>query len=183
MDESKWPINQQLTEYVRGECLRQLSMMDLTASSLSTKASLYMVFAAFTFGVELQLAHNAEWAVSSSLSGVAMIFCLVAVLCLLRSSSLREWGMPPRAAAFQQESAFRFTQLLNSGKSEEDALLVLQEKYINSLTRSVEKNHDANMKTVKMLGWASTLLLLSVICLLSSAVLAFAPSVWRAVHL
>jgi hypothetical protein len=182
VDAVKWPKNQMFTEYVQSECLRQISAMDMIASSLSTKTSLYMVFAAFTFGVELQLAHNAECTASGLISGAAMIFCLIAVVCLLGSSSLREFGMPPRATAFQQESILRFAQLVKNGKSEEDALLVLQEKYINSVARSVEKNHAANMKTVNMLGWASGFLLASIICLFFSAVLVFAPYAWKAVR-
>lgn len=174
--------NHMFTGYVLAECLRQVSMLEATASALGTKASLYMVFAAFVFTGEVQLAHNSALAVNRVLSGVAMICCLISVLCLLRSSSLREWGMPPRAATFRDESAAHFARLLASGKSDEEALLVLQEKYINSLARSIEKNHDANTKTVRMLSYASGLLLLSVSCLLFSAVLALSPAVWEAVR-
>lgn len=183
MDGHKWPKNQQFTDYVRGECLRQISTMDATASSLSTKASLYMVFAAFVFGVEVQFAHSANWRPSSSLCGVAMVLCLLSVLFLLRSASLREWRMPPRASAFSEQSADRFSEMVGHGKSEEDAMLVLQQKYVNSLSRSVDNNHEANMNTVKMMGRASKLLFASIILLLASAVLAFAPAFWRAVHL
>jgi hypothetical protein len=176
--------NESFTDYILDESLRQLSTMDSVASTLTTKSSLYMVFAAFIFTAEIGLVTGKPQifsGVNYPLSFVAIVFSLVSILFLLSSASLREWGMPPRAEKFRDESEKHFAHLVSKGDTEQGALLKLKTKYINSLARSVEKNHAANAKTAAMLVYASRSLLLSIVLLLSSMVFPLVPVAWKAV--
>ncbi len=164
-------------KFLLQEGLRQDSLVHSTASQLGTKSGLFMVFAAFIFTAESSFA-GLGTAVGFNLPRwpllVALILALLAIGVLLWSSRLLSYRMPPILPELRQQSE-RFFNLSDIKRlPENEQMDRLEEKFVNSLTRSVTENFRANSRISKSLLAASVLISLSLSCLFLSLIWAVA---------
>jgi hypothetical protein len=160
-----------LGKFLLQEGLRQDSLVHNTSSQLSTKSGLFMVFAAFIFTAESTLAgfgstlglHLPYWPLV-----IALILALAGIGILLWSARLQNFRMPPVLSTLRFESQ-RFIQLPDiKDLPEEEQMARLDEKFVNSLARSIAENFEANRRIAGSLAYASALIAISLSCLLLS---------------
>ena len=153
------------------EGLRQDALIHNTASQLSTKSGLFMIFAAFVFTAESTLAtvgttfgiHLPHWPLA-----VALILALAGIGVLLWSARLQSYRMPPilPVLRIESESFFNLSDIRNL--PEEEQMQRFGQKFVNSLTRSIKENFEANRRISGSLVIASGFVGASLSCLLLS---------------
>jgi hypothetical protein len=158
-------------DFLLQEGLRQDALVHSTASQLGTKVGLFMVFAAFIFTAESTLAGlgtNAGLHIPSWSLDVSLVLALSGIGVLLWSARLKNYRMPPVLSVLRNESE-RFFQLVDiKGLPEVEQMERFNEKFINSLTRSIDENFSANRRIAHALEIAVILIGLSLACLLCS---------------
>jgi len=153
------------------EGLRQDAAINATAAQLASKNGLFMVFAAFVFTAEATLA-----SVGSRFGlelprwgwGVSLMLSLVGIIVLLYSAKLEKYRLPPILPLLREQAEQFFSlpdikQLPDGVKMEK-----FQEKFLNSISRSVRDNFDVNTRIARNLEYASYLIGASVLCLLGA---------------
>jgi hypothetical protein len=147
-------------KFMLQEGLRQDALVNSVSSQLGTKNGLFMVFAAFIFTAEstfanlgatlgLQLPH---WPLV-----VSLVLALAGIVTLLWSAHLLSYRMPPVLSVLRTESEAFFQLSGIKNLSGEEQMQRLEAKFVNSLTRSIDENFEANREISKILGFASAL--------------------------
>jgi hypothetical protein len=142
------------------EGLRQDALVHSTSSQLGTKNGLFMVFVACIFTAEstfanlgttlgLQLPH---WPLV-----VSLVLALAGIVTLLWSARLLSYRMPPVLSVLRTESETFFQLADIRDLPEEEQMRKLEAKFVNSLTRSIDENFEANREISKILEIASAL--------------------------
>lgn len=136
-----------LNSFLLQEGLRQDAVINDTASQLTTKNGLFMVFAAFVFTAESTLASNGKvfgyhmpnWALIGPL-----VLSLISILLLVGAALIHKYKEPPILPDLrtQAEKFFQLAEVRNLPETEQMAQMEI--KFLNSLTRSIEHNHNLN---------------------------------------
>jgi hypothetical protein len=158
-------------KFLLQEGLRQDALVHSTSSQLGTKSGLFMVFAAFIFTAESTFAslgttlglHIPHWPLV-----VSLILALVGIVVLLWSARLLSYRMPPILPTLRTQSESFLNLPDIKGLPEDEQMYKLEEKFVNSLTRSIKENFDANRRISNNLALASGFVGASLSCLFLS---------------
>jgi hypothetical protein len=158
-------------KFLLEEGLRQDALILNTSSQLGTKSGLFMVFAAFIFTAESTFATLGN-TLGLSLPHwpllVSLILALAGIAVLLWSARLLDYRMPPILSNLRTQSEEFFALPDIKDLSEPEKMQRLEDKFVNSLARSIEENFEANKKISRNLTVASNLVGASLSCLVLS---------------
>ncbi len=159
------------SRFLMQEGIRQDRLIHDTSSYLGTKNGLFMVFTAFMFTAESALV-NSGGALGLYLPRwplvISLIFSLAGIAVLLWSARLVSYRMPPILPALRTQSEKFFDLPAIKHLPEEEQMWRLEDKFVNSLTRSIEENFEANKKISQGLTIASWMVGVSLSCLVLS---------------
>jgi hypothetical protein len=150
------------------EGLRQDATVHKMAAHLGVKNALLLVFSAFVFAAESTLV------IVSLMFGLqlprlgwggALLLALASMGVLLRSVWLEKYRVPPVLPLLREQALLFFSLKEISELPEEQQVLRFQEKFVNSLSRCVRDNFQANTKIYFNIEVACCLIVGSVLCL------------------
>jgi uncharacterized membrane protein YbhN (UPF0104 family) len=158
-------------KFLLEEGLRQDALILNTSSQLGTKSGLFMVFAAFIFTAEstfVSLGNTLGLSLPHWPLFVSLILAMAGIAVLLWSARLLNYRMPPILSNLraQAEEFFALPDIKNLPEAEK--MQRLEDKFVNSLARSIEENFEANKKISRNLSVASGLVGASLSCLVLS---------------
>ena len=153
------------------EGLRQDAAINGAVSQLASKNGLFTVFAAFVFMAEATLA-----SVGSRFGlelprwgwGGSLVLSLIGILVLLYSAKLEKYRLPPILPLLREQAEQFFSLPDIKQLSDEVKMEKFQEKFLNSLSRSIRDNFEVNARVARNLEYASYLIGASVLCLLGA---------------
>jgi hypothetical protein len=156
-------------KFLLQEGLRQDALIHNMAAQLGTKTTLLMVFGAFVFAAEsgfvivslmfgLQLP---RWGWGGSL-----ILSIASIAVLLRSVWLEKYRIPPVLPLMRQQAEQFFALDDIKQLADDQQMEKFQEKFVNSLSRCIRDNFQANAKIHRNIEAASCLIAASMACLL-----------------
>jgi len=163
--------NKLFGKFMLQEGIRQDALVNSTSSQLGTKSGLFMVFAAFIFTAESTFAGLGttlglmlpRWPLV-----VSLVLAMAGIGVLLWSARLQSYRMPPILPALREQSEKFFGLPDIKGLPEEEQMRKLEEKFVNSLTRSINENFEANRRVSASLVAASACVGASLSCLFLS---------------